>query len=137
MAAPPGHFQSDIRAQLRFGFRKAGGRKKGIIGRIHHQRRHPYVLEPVQRRTVGPIVSGISETMQGRGITVVKLLEVAYLPITGNIDKLRKTPGLVLHLALQPLQETLHIDTPARSTGTEYTIAPLMRLFTCSPCCPR
>src|SRR5690554_317255 len=51
--------------------------------------------------------------MQGRGITVVKLLEVAYLPITGNIDKLRKTPGLVLHLALQPLQETLHIDTPA------------------------
>jgi len=51
--------------------------------------------------------------MQGGGVTVVELMEAAYVLKAVGVDQVRKALGLLLHFPVQILQEALHVDATA------------------------
>ena len=86
-------------------------RQKRIILRIEEERRNTNRREIREGAGFGPVIRGVAETVQGRGIAVVEFLKCADVSDTPKVEFLGIAQGLGFDLGDERFQKAPEINT--------------------------
>ena len=114
MAAGTRHFKMNIPALLRLGHGITARCEERIVQCIHEKGRHGDGMEEPSAAAFEPVILGVLEAVDRRGIPVVKTLEVSYAVVVVVVYSAGHLLHLLLDLFVKRDEELLHVQAVLR-----------------------